>query len=48
MPCFLKWSLSLRSPTKTLHAPLLSPTRAKSRDHVTLLDLITQIVMGKE
>jgi len=33
---------------KTLHAPLLSPTRATSPARLILLDMITRIIFGRE
>jgi hypothetical protein len=35
-------------PTKTLHASLLSPTRATCSAHPILLDFITQIIYGEK
>ena len=35
-------------PTETLHASLLSPTRATFTAHLSLLVLITRIISGKE
>ena len=45
---FSNWSLSLRFPTKTLHARLLSPMRATFPPPLILLDLITRIIFGEQ
>jgi len=41
MPKFFMWSLCFRFPTKTLYAPLLSPTKAKD----TFFDVYLTSVM---
>ena len=42
-----KRSFSLVPPTKTLHAPPLSPTRATALAHFIRLDLITWTILGE-
>ena len=42
-----KWSLSLRSPTKTVYKPLLSPIHSTCSVHI-ILGLITQNLMSTD
>jgi hypothetical protein len=42
------WSLSLRSPAKTLYAPFLFLMRATCPTYLILLDLITRMIFGEE
>ena len=48
MPGSSKWSLSLRFPTKTLYAPLLSTTRATCPAHISVLYFITRAIFGEQ
>jgi len=41
-----KWCLSLKLPTKALHAPLLPPIRATWPAYPIILDLIGRIIFG--
>jgi len=43
-----KWSLSLRFPTKSIHAPLFSHIRYTCFFHVILPDFITRNVLGEK
>ena len=46
--CILNGLPPLELPTKTLYAPLLSPTRATCPAHLSVLVLITRMISGEE
>jgi hypothetical protein len=44
MPRYSKWSLSIRSPNQTLHAPLLCPTHNTYTAHLILLHQVRGLI----